>query len=121
MSEPEFEDFPSAVVGTISTGVMLVHDFSQVHACIEWIIGAPVWTHHLPKLHPPLQRAIKEQFPDMPTEMDGVDRENWRRFASDIEARFGKTLSVRRGDGSIAMGPLEGLPDNANVIVVETP
>lgn len=120
MNEPEFKDFPSTAVATIATGVVL-GKWEDAHALAEWILGHPVWTHHFPKLREQLAAAIKAQFPDMPIEMDGVDRENWRTYAADIEARFGKTLSVRRGDGDTAMHPMEGFPDGAEVIVVKAP
>ena len=56
----------------------------------------------------------------MPRKLDGVTRDNWREYAERIEAQFGKTLSVKRGDGLTALLPTDGIPEGKEVIVVST-
>lgn len=59
------------------------------------------------------------QFPDMPTKIEGCNRDNWRKFADEIEAKFGKLVSVRKGDGLTALLPTDGIPEGKEVIVVQ--
>lgn len=41
----ETRDFPSAVIASISTGVLLCK-FNEMHQAAEYLMGHPIWTHH---------------------------------------------------------------------------
>lgn len=114
----ETKQFSPAVLASISSGVLLC-DFSKLHEASEWIMGHPIWTHQFPSLRADLEAAVAAQFPDMPRDIEGVDRDNWQDHAKALEDRFGKTVSVRKGSGLTQLLPTDGLPENANVIVIE--
>ena len=121
MSEvvPETRDFPTAVIASLSTGVLLC-DFGEMHEAAEYLMGHPIWTHHFAdkELSCKMQRAIASQCPGMPTELSGVSKDNYLAKVAEIEAKVGKVVTIARGDGSTAMSPLEGLPEGKPIIAV---
>jgi len=116
---PEARDFPTAVIASLSTGVLLC-EFDKVHEAAEYLLGCPVWTHHFASkdFHRKMQRAITEQHPEMPTEIHGVNRDNYLVKLAEVEAKVGKVVTIRKGDGSADMHPLESWPEGKPVIVV---
>ena len=115
---PATKEFPSVALATLSSGTVLIEPFSKVHEVAEWIMGHPIWTHQFPSLRHEIENAVLKQFPTMPTKLDGVTRENWREHADRIEAEFGKTVRVKRGDGLTALLPTDGIPEGKEVIIV---
>lgn len=41
----EKREFPAEVVLSVTSGVLLCKSFSDVHECVEFLLGRPVWTH----------------------------------------------------------------------------
>lgn len=115
------KEFPAAVVASLSSGRLLC-DFSKLHECAEWIMGHPIWTHQFPALREDIEKTVRAQFPDMPTEIEDCNTDNWRERASAIEVKFGETLSVRRGGGHTALLPTDGIPDHLRdkTVIIET-
>jgi hypothetical protein len=113
IAEVDTRDFPTAAIVTLSTGIML-RKFSDMHEAAEYLIGHPIWTHHFAdeKLWCEMRRAISEQCPEMPTEIEGVTTENYQEHVAALEAEFGKTVRIRKGSGFTAMLSTDGIPDN---------
>jgi hypothetical protein len=117
-------DFPTAVIASISTGIMLCESFDKLHEAAEFLMGHPIWTHHFgsKQFHQEMQRTIAEQCPGMPTEApDTVNKDNWREYLTQIEADIGPTVKIRKGSGLTAMLPTDGIPDHVEVINIEAP
>ena len=123
MSEAETRDFPTAVIASLSTGVLLCN-FSDMHEAAEFLMGHPIWTHHFAskKLCEEMRRTILEQCPGMPTELPGTNAGNYLQKAAAIEAELGKTVRIRKGGGLTAMLPTDGIPDHLKdrTILIET-
>lgn len=105
---PETRDFPTAVIASLSTGVLLCK-FGEMHEAAEYLMGHPIWSHHFgsKKLRHEMQRAVIEQCPGMPTSL------------ADIEAEIGKVVKIRKGNGATAMHPMEGIPEGKPVIIIQ--
>lgn len=116
----ETRDFPTAVIASISTGILMC-DFGAMHKAAQYLMGHPIFTHHFAskQLQAVMQRAIAEQCPGMPTEIEGGP--TWRDQLAKIEADIGQTVRIRKGSGLTAMLPTDGLPDHLkdNTIVIE--
>lgn len=101
--EVETREFPTAVIASLSSG-RLVCKFSDVHEAAEYLMGHPIWTHHFAnkELWQQMQRAIAVQCPEMPTEADAahVTKDNYLEYVAKIESELGKTVRIRKGDGS---------------------
>lgn len=108
----ETREFLTEVVASLSSGVLLC-DFSAMHECAEFLMGHPIWTHHFAnkELWQAMQRAILAQCPSMPTEMEGVNKDNCRERVAELIGKLGASQCLRKGDGSTAMSPLDGIPD----------
>ena len=107
----ETRDFPTAVIASISSGVLLCK-FSDMHEAAEYLMGHPIWTHQLADktLTSEMKRVIAEQCPGMPTELEGGP--TWPEQLAKIEAEVGKTVRIRRGGGLTAMLPTDSIPDH---------
>lgn len=120
----EAREFPTAVIASISTGILLCN-FSQMHEAAEYLMGHPIWTHHFAdkKLVAAMKQAIADQCPKMPQELEGVTVGNYLEHLAKIEADLGKNITIRKGSGVTAMHPLEGIPEHLKdkTIIVETP
>ncbi len=118
---PETRDFPTAVIASISTGVMLCQ-FGDMHEAAEYLMGHPIWTHHFADetLASEMKRTIVEQCPGMPVEIEGVTKDNYLQKIAELEAELGKTVKIRKGGGLTAMLPTDGIPDHLknNTIIV---
>lgn len=119
----ETRDFPTAVIASITSGVMLCDSFGDIHEAAEYLMGHPIWTHHFAdkQLASEMQRTALEQCPGLPTDLSHVSHDNWRAAVSELERKLGKTVKVRKGSGLTAMLPTDGIPDHLGdkVIVVE--
>ena len=117
-NKPETREFSTAAIASISTGIMLCK-FGEMHEAAEYLMGHPIWSHHFAskELSESMKRAVVRQYPEMPTELSGVTAENYLEYLNKIEAKFGKTVKIKKGDGATAMHPLEGIPEDKPVIV----
>jgi hypothetical protein len=106
-------DFPTAVIASISTGVLLC-EFSKMHEAAEFLMGHPIWTHHFADkgLWQEMQKTILEQCPGMWTELGGVTKDNYQEHVKRLEGKFGPTVKIRRGGGLTAMLPTDGIPEH---------
>lgn len=105
--------FPTAVIASISTGVLLCK-FGDMHEAAEYLMGHPIFTHHFAseELAAEMKRTVAEQCPGMPTELHGVTGENYKDYLAKIEAEIGPVVTIRKGGGLTAMLPTDGIPDN---------
>lgn len=117
----ETRGFPTAVLASISTGIMLC-DFGQMHEAAEFLMGHPIFTHHFASkdLANEMRAAVLEQCPGMPTEIEGVTKDNYLEKVATLEAELGPTQRIRKGGGLTAMLPTDGIPDHVEVIEVHT-
>ena len=118
----ETRDFPTDVIVSLSTGRLLCK-FSDMHEAAEYLMGHPIWTHHLAskELWGEMQKTIIEQCPDVPTaDIDGVPAENVHEHIARLENDLGPMIRIRRGGGLTAMLPTDGIPDHLknNTIMV---
>jgi hypothetical protein len=118
----ETREFPTAVIASISTGVLLC-PFSDLHEAAEFLMGHPIWTHHFAskELSAAMKGAVRGQCPDMPTEIAGVTAENYREKVVELEAKLGPTIAIQKGAGVTAMHPLDGIPEGKPTLIVECP
>lgn len=118
----ETREFPTVAIASISTGVLLCK-FDQMHEAAEYLMGHSIWTHHFAskELNEDMRKTILAQLPDMPTELSGVTRNNYQEHVAALEAKHGKTVVIRKGNGLTAMLPTDGIPDRLKdkVIVIE--
>lgn len=119
----ETRDFPTAVIASLSSGVLLC-DFSAMHEAAEYLMGHSIWTHHFADkgLWGDMKRTIAEQCPGMPDDMPDVTKENWEAKRAALEAELGPTVTIRKGGGLTAMLPTDGIPDHLKdkTIIVQT-
>lgn len=101
----ETKDFDPRAIATLTTGTMLLDDFSKVHEVAEFVLGRPIWTHEFPREAETLQRLILEQLPDMPTSIAGT----WPLTAAAVVNRYGESVSLRKGTTERAVDPLTSL------------
>jgi hypothetical protein len=109
----EGREFPSPVIASLSSGILLC-EFGAMHEAAEYLMGHPIWTHHFAdkSLLAAIRKAIDEQCPGMPTSFPDMPPAKWRDKAAEIEAQFGKLVTIRKGSGATAMEPLDGIPDH---------
>jgi hypothetical protein len=109
----ETREFPTAVIASISTGILLC-EFGKMQEAAEYLMGHPIWTHHFAsqELNDEMRRTIAEQCPGMPTDIEGVTKDNYLEKLAAIEAEIGKTVRIRKGGGLTAMLPTDGIPDH---------
>ena len=116
----ETRDFPTTVIASLSTGVLLCH-FEEMHEAAEFLMGHLIWTHHFASkdLWKEMQRTIAEQCPGMPTEINGVTPENFQEKVAALCADLGPTVRIRKGGGLTAMLPTDGIPDHLKDKTIE--
>lgn len=109
----ETRDFPTAVIASLSSGVLLC-EFTDMHEAAEYLMGHPIWTHQFGDkgFVGDMKRTILEQCPGMPIELDGVNKDNYLDYVAKLEAEFGAAVKIRKGGGLTAMLPTDGIPDH---------
>jgi len=117
---PETRDFPTSVIASLSSGVLLC-EFSKMHEAAEYLMGHSIWTHHFASkdLWKAMRGKILEQCPGMPTDVTGVTKENYAEKLSEIEKELGVSVMIRKGNGETAMSPLEGIPEGKPTIILQ--
>lgn len=116
----ESREFSVAAIASLSSGILLC-PFEEMHEAAEYLMGHPIWTHHFASkdLSEAMRHKVLEQCPGMPTVLANVTHENYERRVAEIEAEFGsKVVRIRKGDGSTARSPLDGIPDGKPVTLV---
>lgn len=99
----EVKHIDPRALGSITSGILLLEDFSKVHEAIEWIMGHPVWTHEFPGFSDRAAALVKQQFPGMP--MGEVT--NWQETAAFLLKKYGFAVPVKRGAEKRGAGPVE--------------
>lgn len=116
----ETRKFPTDVIASISSGIMLCESFAQIHEAAEFLMGHPIWTHHFAdeKLVADMRAAALEQCPGLA----GIEitSENWREKRAETIATLGSTQIIHKGSGLTAMLPTDGIPDGVEIIVLNT-
>ena len=113
----ETRDFPTAVIASLSTGILLC-EFGKMHEAAEFLMGHPIWTHHFAdkELCGEMRKMITEQCPGMPTEFSATC--DWQGALAKIEQDIGPTVRIRKGGGLTAMLPTDGIADHIKVITI---
>ena len=102
------KNFDPRAIASITTGVLLIEDFPQVHAAIEHIAGYPVWTHELPRVSREVcVPAILAIYPDMPLEMP----DDWKVCADGLLERYGVSIQMPEGSAARTEDPISTLMD----------
>lgn len=121
MSATETRDFPTAVIASLSTGVLLC-DFGAMHEAAEFLMGHSIWTHHFGDkgLCSEIKRTIAEQCPGIPTEApESVNKDNWQDYAAQLVSDLGPIIRIRKGSGLTAMLPTDGIPAHVTVTTID--
>jgi hypothetical protein len=113
----ETREFPTAVIATLTTGIVLA-DWSQCREAAEFVMGHPIWTHQYPSIADDMRRTILAQHPTMPTDAPDIDKTNWETLRDKIVADLGPTVTIRKGSGLTAMLPTDAIPDHVETILV---
>jgi len=103
----EERTFDPRIVGSITSGVLLIDGFSKVHEAIEFMTGHPVWTHELPSASQALIPAILARYPDMPV----GEMPDWQGTATALVQKYGDAIAVSAGDGRRERSPLDTLAE----------
>jgi hypothetical protein len=120
---PESKTFTARALGTITCGVVLVHDFADVTEAISWLAGFPVFTHELPAKSRELTPALLASYPELPKRGE-VNSSNWLPIAERLDAAYPDGIALEQGTGTRQRDPLSTLKDMlppdkaANIIVV---
>jgi hypothetical protein len=117
----ETREFPTAVIASISSGVLLCK-FNEMHEAAEYLMGHPIWTHHFASkdLWAAMRGKVLEQCPDMLADDDGsITLNNWQEKLAEAEAKIGTVCVIKKGNGETAAHPLDGPPEGKPVIVLQ--
>jgi len=118
----ETREFSTAALASLSSGFTLCN-FGDIHQAAEFLMGHPIWTHHFASkdLWYRMSESLRSQHPQLPTDADleDVTKENYRERLAELEGRLGKVLTIKRGDGSTAKHPLDGIPADKHVITIK--
>jgi len=96
MKKPDSRQFSIGAVLSVSSGRMLC-DFSEMHECIEYLVGTSVWTHQLAdrKFVDELKAAVIRQHSALVEfDADVVTTENWQDIVKAATKKFGATLAL---------------------------
>jgi hypothetical protein len=100
------KSFDVRVLGSITSGILLLQDFSKVHEAIEWLAGYQVWTHELPAVSRRLAPSLLERFPHLPAR-DTID--DWRATADALKTAHPDDIALEQGAGERTRDPVETL------------
>jgi hypothetical protein len=100
--------FDPRVLGTITSGTMLVPAFSEVHEAIEHIVGHQVWTHEMADVWKTVcLPAILAKYPEMPQEHPA----DFRQCGEDLLKRYGPSVPMPAGTGKRTADPVTTFSD----------
>ncbi|MCW1844184.1 hypothetical protein [Prosthecomicrobium hirschii] len=101
------DEFDPVDLASVTTSVLLQAPFSRAHRAFEHALGHPVWTHEIKRLQPAASRAILDQFPNMPTSVDG----DYVACAAAVRARYGDMVRLAKGPGVRDKDPMTTLTE----------
>lgn len=90
------KDFPTEAVISTATG-FLICPIQQVYEVSEYMSGAPVWTHQLPRVSREIKAHLRAARPDLVAtfdEAEGINCDNWQDFRDRFIARLGPTITL---------------------------
>lgn len=105
----ETREFDSAALASL-VGDRLMTNFPDVHEAAEFIAGHPIWTHEFVDrdLMDEIRASIIAQHPRFGAyDNSDVTRDNVGQRVAELRAKYGDTLSVKRGNRVRARGPIE--------------
>ena len=94
----ETRSFPTPVLASLSTGVLLCN-FSDMHEAAEYLMGHPVWSHEFGSRGSVdnMKAKLLEQHPDLDVDATGVDKDNWEAFRDKLIADLGESREIVKG------------------------
>jgi hypothetical protein len=98
----EIKHIDPRALGSITSGVLLLDDFSKVHEAIEWLLGHPVWTHELPSIRVEASAAVDAQIDGMP---HGPVLD-YKETADFLLKKHGFAVPINRGTGTRKADPI---------------
>lgn len=93
MTNDKVKNLNPCAVATITTGIVLVHNFEGVGEAFEHVMGHPVWTHEMPMLGDRAKALILEQYPDFPVDPPA----DWKALADKLIADWPDGIPIKRG------------------------
>jgi hypothetical protein len=66
-----------------------------------------------------MQAKVLDQYPEMPTVLLGVTKDNYQQTVSDLKAKFGETIFIKKGNGATELSPLQGIPKGKPVLILQ--
>jgi hypothetical protein len=105
---PETKSFDIRVLGSITSGILLLDGFGHVHEAIEWLAGHPVWTHELPDTSRAIAAKLIEQFPDLPAAEGDVGE--YQECTARLLAKYPDKISLPKGNGERTRDPVTDMP-----------
>lgn len=100
-------NFDPRILGSITSGTLLIEPFSKVHEAIEHIVGHPVWTHEIPGVRATARAEVMRLYPGMP---DG-DVADFRGCAEGLLKTYGDAIPMPKGTATRDKSPLATLVD----------
>lgn len=113
MFKKETREFRTEILLSITTGKLLCEDFSLMHEAAEFVLGAPIFTHHFAnsEMNSMLRKTLLKQQPDLLPELgDDITPENWQEKVKVLIDKLGSKRTVTKGSGIGRMGATEGIP-----------
>lgn len=100
----ETKDFPTAVIASLSTGIMLCNSFSDIHQAAEFLMGHSIWTHHFAdkELHQEIKRQSWNSAPECPRNLKasirtiGMNTLNGWKLNSVLQSKSDAAADLRR-------------------------
>lgn len=103
----EERTFDPRVIGSITSGILLIDGFSKMHEAVEFMTGHPVWTHELPSTSRALIPAILARYPDMPV----GEVPDWEATATALVEKYGDAITVSAGNVARERSPMDTLAE----------
>lgn len=115
----EIREFPVAAVVALVTRCNIAA-WQDVHTAAEHLLGHPLATHQFGSQGPwgAIDAAIAKARPELWAALRPIAGADAYEQLAVAEAAVGKTVRIRKGDGSTARPPLDGIPDGTDVVVV---
>lgn len=119
--EPETRDFPIAVVISAMSGTLVHPRFGDVHECIEWVMGHPVWTHELASVSTwaSVMEAVIDQHPALaagfvpPSPVEPLRGDAYlafiRPWLAEMADKHGTDITLRKGSRERTESPIDSL------------
>ena len=123
MADPSAtKTFDARVIGTLTTGIVLLADMPAIHEAFEHVLGHPVWTHELADkaVWKAATTNIVAAHPKFPTSKPA----DWQALAEELVVRYPDGVTLPRGTGFRRADPLTTLREIAGTetrVVVVAP